>query len=168
MKRFLSLFATSLFGISTEAKTIDMTDFMDRLAIIESNGNYKAVGDNGKAIGMYQMHEEAYKDALAYVRIKGDGIHELLHAAKRGKDWKKDLADPDYARYFAVAYVHIIVDRLIKDKQEVTPLKIYMCYNMGYRQAKSYGFDPKHQSLTSARRVTLKRASMVLASPLPR
>lgn len=168
MKRFLSLFATSFFTSTSEAKTIDMTDFMDRLAIIESNGNYKAIGDGGKAIGMYQMHEAAYKDALAYIRIKNDGMYELLHAAERGKNWKKDLADPDYSRYFAVAYVRIIIDRLIDDKQEVTPLKIYMCYNMGYRQAKSYGFDTQHRSLTTARRVTMKRASLVLASPLPR
>ena len=167
MKRFLSLFATSFFTAASEAKTIDMTDFMDRLAIIESNGNYKAVGDNGKAIGMYQMHEPAYKDALAYIRIKNDGMYELLQAAERGKNWKKDLADPDYARYFAIAYVRIIIDRLIDDKQEVTPIKIYMCYNMGYRRAKTYGFNNKHEHLTTATRVTLKRASMVLASPLP-
>lgn len=39
---------------------------MDALLKVESNGNDSAVGDNGKAIGGYQIWEVYWRDAVEY------------------------------------------------------------------------------------------------------
>lgn len=38
-------------------------DFERAIAKVESSGNTKAVGDNGKAIGIFQIHESCWRDS---------------------------------------------------------------------------------------------------------
>ena len=38
-------------------------DVYDAIKEVESGGDYKAIGDNGKAVGAYQIHEIYVKDA---------------------------------------------------------------------------------------------------------
>jgi hypothetical protein len=60
MKRLLAL----LLGCaSVEAKSIVTEDFLDKVAMIESNYNYEAVGDKGKALGAWQMHEASWRES---------------------------------------------------------------------------------------------------------
>jgi len=60
------------------------------LVIIESHGNPNAVGDNGKGIGILQIHRDCW----------ADGTGEL------GVNWPyKDAKDPEKAREVCRAYL---------------------------------------------------------------
>lgn len=49
--------------ISPEASNKEQS-FKDKIAQIESNGNYAAVGDNGHAFGKYQFHLDTASNVL--------------------------------------------------------------------------------------------------------
>jgi hypothetical protein len=50
-----------------EAKSIVTDDLIDKFAIIESNYNYEAVGDKGKALGAWQMHKQAVEESVVSI-----------------------------------------------------------------------------------------------------
>lgn len=58
---------------------------------VESNGNDKAVGDNGKAIGPYQIWYCYWKDAVEHDKSLGGSYN--------------DCYDPDYAKKVVIAYL---------------------------------------------------------------
>lgn len=80
----LSLMAAIIFSAKAMAlndldtKREQLRPFLNALAYVESNNNDDAVGDNGKAIGRYQIWNVYWKDAVAknwvlkgdYVRVK--------------------------------------------------------------------------------------------------
>jgi hypothetical protein len=144
--------------------SFEIEDFMDKVAIIESNNNPNAIGDNGNAIGAYQMHKDAYLDAVAWCRVKHPLVYELLTLQKMLKDHKKSCLDPFTSRLLATCYVEMIIDRLTDNKQKVTPMTVYMCYNMGYRGARGVNFNineiPTHHT-----RIAMKRAKSILDTP---
>jgi hypothetical protein len=65
--------------------------FLPALARVESNNNPKAVGDNGAAIGMYQIHRCYWQDAIEFDKTLG-GRYE-------------DCFDPEYAERVVRAYL---------------------------------------------------------------
>lgn len=63
---------------------------LDAIARVESNGNARAVGDGGRALGPYQIHESYWKDGTRFL----------------GVDWSYDCAkDPAKARRVVRAYL---------------------------------------------------------------
>ena len=62
------------------------------LATIESSNNPKAVGDNGKAIGVYQIHRVYWEDASQFDKTLKSGRYE-------------DCVDPTYAARVVRAYM---------------------------------------------------------------
>jgi hypothetical protein len=64
---------------------------LDALRQVESHGNDRAVGDNGKAIGPYQIWYSYWKDAVEFDKTLG-GSYE-------------DCYKPDYARRVVIAYL---------------------------------------------------------------
>lgn len=48
------------------AQTNNLNNFLSILSKIESNNNDHAAGDNGKALGRYQIHRGCFKDAQEY------------------------------------------------------------------------------------------------------
>jgi hypothetical protein len=64
---------------------------LDALRQVESHGNDRAVGDNGKAIGPYQIWHSYWKDAVEFDKTLG-GSYE-------------DCYKPDYARRVVIAYL---------------------------------------------------------------
>lgn len=58
---------------------------------VESGGDDRAVGDNGRAIGPYQIWEIYWKDAVQYDKTLGGSY--------------KDCYDPDYAKRVVIAYL---------------------------------------------------------------
>jgi len=166
MNRLLTYASSVLACITGYSKPtkFEIEDFMDRVAIIESNNNPNAIGDNGNAIGAYQMHKDAFLDSVAWLRVKHKLVHELLACQKRLKDHKQACSDPFTARLLATAYVELIIDRLKEDKQEITPMAVYMCYNMGYSGAKRHSFN-LNEITTPYTRINMKRAKAVLDTP---
>jgi soluble lytic murein transglycosylase-like protein len=72
------------------AENNDLEFLLDAIAHVESNNNPNAVGDNGRAIGSYQIHRRYWQD----------GIRIL------GVDWKyRDARDPHKARQIVRAYL---------------------------------------------------------------
>ena len=68
----------------------EIEGLLDAIASVESNGNARAVGDKGRAIGTYQIHRRYWKDGTRFL----------------GVDWSYDLArDPAKARQVVKAYL---------------------------------------------------------------
>lgn len=62
-----------------EASGADYQRFLNAIKIVESNGNSKAVGDGGLAIGQFQIHEVYFNDAKDY-DAKNGGKFKLAKA----------------------------------------------------------------------------------------
>lgn len=62
-------YVTSLFiccSFTNSSLGLNFDQFAAAVAKVESNNNSKAVGDNGRAKGIYQIHEVCYLDAAKY------------------------------------------------------------------------------------------------------
>ena len=64
---------------------------LDAIATVESDNNPAAVGDGGKAIGVFQIHKVYWQDAVDHDPSIG-GCYE-------------DCRDPAYARRIVIAYM---------------------------------------------------------------
>lgn len=152
---FLSVFANA------HAKSIVTDDFLYKVANIESNGNPNAVGDSKKALGMFQMHECAFKDASAYIRMTNE--HPFIFDFKpEWKNFKTAMKDESAQAIFAKAYLKFIEHALQKRGVKVTEMKIYMCYNMGVYGATGHDFDPFNKHLPPSKKAIFLRASKYL------
>jgi hypothetical protein len=156
MKRLLAL----LIGCSClNAKSIVTDELVDKFAIIESNYNHEAVGDGGKALGAWQMHKAAvYESVNRLYRNTGNNFSDC------GMTWNKEtLFDPLKSRMIAKAYMLILEEQMHKLKVEVTPIKLYMAWNMGFSGARSNGFSITSFWLDSKRVSILRRANYILS-----
>lgn len=133
----------ALFLIASNLTTPDER-LLDAISSAESDHNPSAIGDSGKALSAYQLHQAAWDDANEY-RIKNG-----LNAIPRYR-WR----EPDAARAICSAYCSLIIAQLKKAKQPVEPMNIYSVYTYGFGNYKSVGFDPnrlpKHKKQALAR-----------------
>lgn len=91
---------------------------LNAISKVESNNNPNAVGDNGKAIGIYQIHLSYWKDAIEHDPSIG-GSYE-------------DCKNPEYARKIVIAYM----DRYApKNASDETLARIHNGGPMGYKKA---------------------------------
>ena len=89
----------------------DLRPFLDALAKVESNHDDSAVGDNGKAIGRYQIWQVYWSDAIEYVpAIKGQ---------------YNDVKSKDYAERIIVAYLIRYARAAVKAKDWETLARIH-------------------------------------------
>lgn len=160
MKKLLAL----LLGCaSVEAKSIITDDYLDKVAMIESNFNYDAVGDKGKAIGAYQMHEAAWREGCFRLAHTSSCRDHWLGFADKHKELAKDAI---ISRMVCKAYLEVLENQMKKDpwnKAGVTPVSLYMAYNMGYMGAYAYRFKYDNLSLDSRRRSILMRANYIFS-----
>lgn len=157
MKRLLALF---LGCNCLEAKSIVTDDFLDKVAMIESNYNYEAVGDKGLARGAWQMHEASWKEACMWLAHRDSNRDFWIEVAGM---YKQSASDHTYSRCVANAYLKMLEEQMRKNKIDVTPIKLYMAWNMGFSGAKSYYFNPTSVVLTQKRRSILARANFILS-----
>ena len=93
---FKTAMAIYLFGaasITTSAHALtekELTDVLAAIRVVESNNNPDAVGDNGKAIGVYQIWKVYWQDATEFSNIGGVYL---------------DCRNPDYADRVVRAYM---------------------------------------------------------------
>lgn len=132
--------------ISANASIVD-EQFLDDVAVIESNMDAAAVGDNGKARGAYQFHRSAWAQANA---VAGTNHHyDLAH------NWF-------VSRRLAKAYL-IWLEGCIRDAgYKPTKINLYMAYNMGLSGSLRYAFDNQHPELPRSRRAILDRAMRLI------
>ena len=158
MKRLLALL---LAYASAEAKSIVTDDLLDKVAMVESNYNYDAVGDKGKALGAWQMHETSWRESCQrYARKDSVGFSPWDDFAK---NHKKFSSDPTVSRLVAKMYLQILESQMNNSKIKVTPITLYMAYNMGFQGASSKDFNYKSFYLDSKRRSILARANQILS-----
>ena len=158
MKRLLALL---LAYASAEAKSIVTDEYLDKVAMIESNYNYDAVGDKGKALGAWQMHEASWREAcqrLARLDLGGFTTWEDF-----ANNHKKFAKDPSVSRVVAKMYLQILETQMLKAKIKVTPIALYMAYNMGFHGAYNKAFNHKSYWLDSKRQSILARANTILS-----
>jgi hypothetical protein len=155
MKNILAVF----YSAAIAQASVVTNSFLDRVAEIESNNNPDAVGDAGKAIGAYQLHEAAFKEACRHIGNK-TGQHTLWNdiIAKDHKRYAKT-----YGRALACAYLQILEGRMNKEGIKVSRNSLYMAYNMGFEGARKFDFNYLHNNLDKKRKAVLHRASVILS-----
>lgn len=154
------LLALLLGCVSVEAKSVITEEFIDKVAVIESNFNYEAVGDKGKAIGAWQMHEASWREACVYAAHHGIARDEWLDFADNHKKFAKD---PQVSRLACKTYFEILEKQMRRMKVKVTPISLYMAYNMGFQGAYNKSFDHQSFWLDNKRKSILARANYILS-----
>jgi len=126
----------------TRAYAYEIPDaFLEKLAQIESDNNHKAVGDKKKALGMFQLHKSAWDDACS----------------RNGVSWafnRKNAFNETRSKIVARWHLEWLAERLIANGYEVTPMRLYMCYNLGIKGALKLKLKPNNlPSLIRAERI---------------
>ena len=132
-------------------------DLADRVAIIESNYNHLAVGDNFTARGAYQLHEAAWVD----------GIQQLIKEGRKDEcdDWvyRQDAFHAYKSREVCMAYLRLTEKRITQAGYIPTKERLYMCYNLGFNAAVyRYKLNPTSSRLPQIRQAILRRAKFYL------
>lgn len=153
MKRLLSLL---LAYSSCEAKSIVDGELLNRVAIIESNLNPSAIGDNGEGRGAFQLHHDAWLDGVAWNRTHGLYLTAF-------DDYRVGSMDFEISQMVASGYLKMHEARLNRFSECVTPLKLYMCYRFGWSGARKYDFNPGNSDLRGLDRAVMTRAKIILS-----
>jgi len=115
------------------------------VAFVESNGNHRAVGDQGKANGAFQLHRPAWTDAGKWLKANG----------YKTTTYTKGVNDPSVAAIYARTYLAMIHGQLAKRmKREPTAGELYAAYNMGVGGFARRGFDVRRTPATTRRAIT--------------
>lgn len=109
----LLVVCSAVKGFAGSSMVIDL----NMIAIIESSGNPLAIGDNGKAIGLYQLHAPVVKD------------YNLKHGTAYSH---KQMHNAVVSSQVANWYLNVEIPRLLKHyKKAVTTENVLTAYNMG-------------------------------------
>ena len=116
------------------ATSLVTTDFVNRVAQVESNHNYKAVGDNGRAHGAWQMWEISWRDTNNYLERKG--IPSISWSRRH---------EPVTQRQMAIYFLLLQEQRLLNHARIAHPTEeqLYLTFSMGFQGFARCGFDPK-------------------------
>ena len=113
----------------------DTSAIVCAIAEVESGCDATAIGDGGRAISAYQIHEAFYSDCQQFIR------HRPELGLNLGTQWRDIAADPDKARDCCAAGVLLIKGWLEAHGIVPTPDKIYAAYTQGRQSFADCGFD---------------------------
>ena len=123
-------FAICLAALPAFGGSVVTDALIEAVAHIESSGGRFTVGDNGRAIGWWQMHEPAWQDTSAFRAGRGLQVWEYEHAR-----------DPKIARLYARDYLTMLENQIrAATKEEPTAEIVYAAYNVGFGRLQSLGF----------------------------
>lgn len=105
---------------------------VDAVAQTESNFKHESVGDNGRAIGAWQVWESAWKTANDF-----RASHNQTRINRR-------TATPAQHREIARWLLAWHMDRLSASGVALTPQHVYLSYSMGFAGFKAIGFNPNN------------------------
>ena len=135
----LLLLALPCSGVEVNGK------LLDAVAFVESNGNPRAVGDQGKANGAFQMHKPAWADCSRWLKANGFKATPYAQGAN----------DPAISRIYARTYLAMIHGQLAKRMgREPSAGELYAAYNMGVGGFAKRGFDVRRVPATTQRAIT--------------
>lgn len=128
MKYLAVIILCAIASCKACGQTNVITDkFLDAVAMVESSGRTNAIGDGGKALGMFQLHRAAWEDAAKIDRSLGD--------------YKTGALNRETSRRAARVYFQILSDRLIRAQAANSPAMLYAAYNCGFTGFSKRGFD---------------------------
>lgn len=149
LKFFLAL-SLSLFPTKEE-----LTDIYNVIKYVETNNNPKAVGDNGKAYGIVQIHWVCIRDVNKTFNT------EFVH---------KDAFVEDYAREIFNLYIHKGV-KLFREKhnRDPTEQEVVRMWNGGIYKGYSYRatFDYYQRYLYFKEKFRRKAVKPIKPKPVP-
>jgi hypothetical protein len=120
-----------LIALPASAGTVVTDALIKAVAHIESRSGRYTVGDDGRAIGWWQIHEPAWQDTTAFRASRGLPTWEYEHAH-----------EPDIARLYARDYLTMLENQIrAATKQEPSAEIVYAAYNVGFGRLRSLGFD---------------------------
>lgn len=94
--------------------------FLAQLQLIESGNNPRAVGDNGKSRGLFQMSEVAWQQVNHLRRQRGEPQISWSEAFDSG-----------YNRMFAIVYLEWLRERLLINTGQVSEQLLFWAYQSG-------------------------------------
>jgi hypothetical protein len=105
---------------------------VEKIAVVESGYNNRAIGDNGRARGAWQMWAAAWIDGNSQLKKEGRKTYPY-------GDWQNAWAQGEVAE----AYLRLCIERLSRaGVTNPTPEQIYLCFAMGFSRFSACGFDP--------------------------
>lgn len=114
------------------------------VAMVESNNNHRAVGDQGKANGAFQMWKPAWQDCSAWLKRHG----------LKTTPYKKGVNDPNISHQYCKIYLHLLRQQLmVAMTRDVTAADLYAAYNLGFTGYKRRGFSLRHTPETTQRAI---------------
>lgn len=118
-----TLLACSCLGVDSQ--------WLDTLAQVESSGNPKAVGDGGKARGLYQMHAGTWMDVNTIREAKQQRLYGFESAF-----------DPKVATEYAQCWADALESRLERSLgRPATKAEVWCAWNLGFPRFRQLGFD---------------------------
>lgn len=120
-------------GFSSPARSDAAFEVLvDRIALVESGCNHRAIGDHGRARGAWQLWQPAWTDGNRQLKKEGRPTYPY-----------GDYQNPRSSREVASAYLRLCRERLVSaGVADPTPEQYYLCFSMGFAAFKAVGFDP--------------------------
>ena len=106
-------------------------DFLNRVEQIESGGNARAIGDNGRARGSFQFH------AAAWQMVNSSRAVRTLPRVR----YESHAHDRRIAREFAFDYFTILRRQFVANGRTPSHADLYAAWNLGFNGYKKRGFD---------------------------
>lgn len=116
-------------------------DFIDALALVESNYDYNAVGDDGQSLGAWQLRRSAWEDVRR--------IHPLVGKHRTNSLGTKNAKTQ---RIAAETYLSILRQRFqLAGINSPTSAQLYAAWTMGFAGFRRVGFDASRAPATTRR-----------------
>jgi hypothetical protein len=144
LKKFLA--AAGCFAFVAFAQAVEINGkLIHAVAMVESNNNHRAVGDQGKANGAFQMWKPAWTDCSRWLKKNGF----------KTTPYERGVNDPQIAHVYCKTYLSIIHGQLKKKMgREPTAAHLYSAYNLGVRGFERRGFKLSKTPATTQRAIT--------------
>ena len=137
------LFMLLLLFMALCLNNCTVASLIDAIAIVESNFNYSAVGDNGKALGAWQFHRAAWEDVRRVHPVVGQHCINTFGTTNAAAQ-----------RLAAETYLAILRKRLAgAGVASPTPAQLLCCWQMGFTGFRRIGFNAHRAPATTQRAI---------------
>jgi len=115
------------------------------VAMVESNNNHRAVGDQGKANGAFQLWKPAWSDCSAWLKKNGF----------KTTSYKEGVNDPNISHQYCKVYLSLLHSQLRRKLgRDPSAAELYCAYNLGVRGFERRGFNLGRTPATTQRAVS--------------
>tara|TARA_Y100000310_G_scaffold328892_1_gene397780 strand:- start:3001 stop:3594 length:594 start_codon:yes stop_codon:yes gene_type:complete len=120
-----------LIPVTTNAVEINGA-LIHAVAMVESNNNHRAVGDQGKANGAFQMWKPAWTDCSRWLKKNGF----------KTTPYEKGVNDPTISHQYCKIYLSLLHSQLRRKMgRDPSAGELYAAYNLGVRGFERRGFQ---------------------------